>query len=601
MANSDSSGAVLTVEDIDTVATRIASMWDTYNTERRMALTMNEEVRQYVLATDIDSTTANILPHKNRTHQPKLTQISDTLQTQYYEASLSMPDFFTYKTEDPQQDNKGRMIAKWVRTKLEQKKFRETVGRQLINDFVVYGNCFCQVDYVIEKDGPNTIYKGPVVKRVSPLDIVFNPRVQSFFEAPKLQRVLLHISDLSDLPNQYPTGGFRKGVIDKAIAARSQSFVDDWIDMIKERGINMDGFGSWADYFKQDMVEVLIYRGSVFNPDTGETQRNRVVYVVDRMFVIRNERTTSPTGMDGLHHAGWRIRPDNLWAQGPLDNLVGMQYRIDHLENLKADVFDLIAHPTLFIKGDVTEPENGFAPGSAYYGNEDTDVKPLTPDPTALNANTEIQIYHRIMEDAAGVPPETRGIRTPGEKTAFEVSKLDGNATILFVDKARNFERMLETMLKEIFELMLLNFDESDYVAIFNDITGAEELRQLSREDVLARGDFVAVGARYWTRRNRETLELSNFMGGPAQDPKIRQHINGLTLARIWEKKLGLEDDKIVEEYAGVREDARAQIIAREEASQFAEEVGPTAPEQAVNLSSIQRGPSTPTGAGGAV
>jgi hypothetical protein len=40
---------------------------------------------------------------------------------------------------------------------------------------------------------------------------------------------------------------------------------------------------------------------------------------------------------------------------GPLDNLVGMQYRIDHLENLKADVFDLIAFPPLKIKGYVED------------------------------------------------------------------------------------------------------------------------------------------------------------------------------------------------------------------------------------------------------
>ena len=48
--------------------------------------------------------------------------------------------------------------------------------------------------------------------------------------------------------------------------------------------------------------------------------------------------------------AGWRPRPDNLYAMGPLDNLVGMQYRIDHLENLKSDVFDQIAYPILKIR-----------------------------------------------------------------------------------------------------------------------------------------------------------------------------------------------------------------------------------------------------------
>ena len=187
----------------------------------------------------------------------------------------------------------------------------------------------------------------------------------------------------------------------------------------------------------------------------------------DKVHVIRNEPSKSPASFSGLHHAGWRMRPDNSWAQGPLDNLIGMQYRIDHLENLKADVFDIIAQPVIFVKGDdVAEPAEGYRPGATYYGGVDSDVRTIVPDATALNADNQIANYHRMMEEMAGAPPETRGIRTPGEKTAFEVSKLDQNATMMFVDKARVFERMLETMLKETMELMLMNFDVEDYVCL---------------------------------------------------------------------------------------------------------------------------------------
>ena len=87
---------MLTLDDIDDIAVRITELWDKYNTERRNALTLNEEARRFTYATDVDSTTAADLPHKNRTHQPKLTQIADTLKSQYFEASLSMPDFFKF-------------------------------------------------------------------------------------------------------------------------------------------------------------------------------------------------------------------------------------------------------------------------------------------------------------------------------------------------------------------------------------------------------------------------------------------------------------------------------------------------------------------------
>ena len=567
MSKASSSGHTLSVEDVNDVAVRISEMWMRYNTERRNALSLNEEARRFVYATDIDSTSAADLPHKNRTHQPKLTQIADTLKSQYFEASLSMPQFFKFPAPKKVTPGVARAMEKWLMVKLEQRKFRETVGRELVGDFVDYGNCFVCVDYIIERDNNGeVIYKGPDWKRISPMDTVFNPR-EKFHRSAKIERCQFHVADVKDFPNKYPNAGFKKGVIDKAIGTRHPEGIDDWIEVIKNRGINMDGYGGFDQYFKQDLAEILIYRGDVFNPATGTIQRNRVVYVMDKVHVIRNEPSRSPAGFSGIHHAGWRLRPDNSWAQGPLDNLVGMQHRIDHLENLKADVFDVIAQPVLFIKGDdVQTPSEGYRPGAEYFGGVDSDVRVIVPDATALNADTQINNYHRMMEEMAGAPPETRGIRTPGEKTAFEVSKLDQNATMMFVDKARLFERMIENMLKETFELMLMNFDIEDYVEIFGEDAESEGLQSLSQQSSSSRGEFVAIGARHWTRRNRESLEMKEFMSGPMQDPKVRAHVSGVKLANFWERKLNIEDEGIVEEYAGIKEDVHLQAIAQEEA-----------------------------------
>ena len=574
MSKAKSGGYMLTAEDVDDIAVRISELWTRYNTERRNAITLNEEARKFTYATDVDATSAADLPHKNRTHQPKLTQIADTLKSQYFEASLSMPDFFKFPAPRAVANSIAVGMEKWVRMKLEQRKFRETTGRQLINDYVDYGNCFVTVDYVIERDNQNRIkYKGPSWKRVSPMNIVFNPR-EEFNKGLKIEKRLFHVSDVKEFPATYPGAGFKQGTIDKAINSRHPEGIDDWVEVVKNRGINMDGYGGFDQYFKQDMAEILIYRGDIFNPSTGETQRNRVVYVMDKVHIIRNEPSQAPSGFDGIHHAGWRIRPDNTWAQGPLDNIVGMQYRIDHLENLKADVFDIIAQPVIFVKGDdVMEPTEGYRPGAVYYGGIDSDVRMLVPDSTALNADNQIANYHRMMEDMAGAPPESRGIRTPGEKTAFEVSKLNENATMMFVDKARVFERMLETMLKETFELMLLNFDIEEYVEIFGEDSEADAIRAIAAESELARGEFVAIGARHWTRRNRETLEMQNFMTGPLKDPKVRAHVDGAKLASFWERKLNIEDEGIVEDYAGVKEDVRLQAIAQEEAQALQEEM----------------------------
>jgi hypothetical protein len=567
MSKQDTSGVVLTVGDVDEVAVRIGEMWDKYNQERINALHTGEEARQYIFATDLDTTGSAIQPHKNRTHQPKLTQLSDTLQSQYYEASLSMPRFFKFKGATPEDFEKARRVEAWVRTKLEQKKFRETVGRELLADYTNYGNCFAEVNYIVETDDLGRVtYKGPDISRVAPMDLVFNNREVSFAKAPKITRHLTHVAELKKLPLKFPGGGFKPKIIQKALDTRLDNYLDDWVQVLKDRGLNFDGYGGYDAYFKTGLAEVLVYRGDVFNPTTGESDTNRVVYVVDRVHVIRDEPTRSPKNFDGLHHAGWRVRNDNLWAQGPLDNLLGMQYRINHLENAKADAFDLLINPPLFIKGiDIIEPSEGYAPGVSYYGGVDEDVKILAPNTAILSTNNEIAAYHRMMEDFAGAPPDSRGIRTPGEKTAFEVQKLDANATMMFVDKARNFERLLETILKEIFELMMVNFDGTDYAEIFDDEDGVTLLEELSQEDVNARGEFVAVGARHWVRRNRETVELQNFQLGPMQDPKVRMHIRGFDLAKLYERKLQLEDESLIEEFAGVKEDVQAQAVAQAE------------------------------------
>lgn len=600
MSQTETGGIVLTTSDINDVATRIADMWTNYNTERRVALEMNSEVRDYIFATDINTTSASILPHKNRTHQPKLTELSDNLQSHYYEAAFDEPDFFDFESEKDSDQNAAKMQA-WVRTKLEARKFRQTVGRELIADYVIFGNCFPQIDYIVERDNRGKVtYRGPEITRISPMDIVINPRAESFGDSPKISRSFVHVSKVKEFPSRYPSSGFDSAEIDKAVMSRTSQYMDDWVEVLKDRGINYDGYGSLHDYFSQDLAEILVYRGDVFNPKTGEAQSNRIVYVLDRTWVIRNEPSRSPSGHDGVHHAGWRKRPDNLWAMGPMDNLAGLQYRLNHLENLKADIFDRIANPTVVIKGeDVQEPEEGDAPGASYYVGLEGDVKYLTPDATALNANNEIASYHRMMEMFVGAPTESRGVRSPGEKTAFEVNTLDSNSSKMFIDKVRNFELMMERVLKEFFELLLLNFDNEDYALIFDDLEGRQKLQTLSETDVQARGEFVALGSRHWERRKRLVAEMQNYMQGPFQDPKIRMHTSGQKLAEALEKILKWDDNTIIEPFAGVKEDVHAQAIAAAEQQGLQQAAGGDANPVNANPSDteqVQQGPENPSG-----
>ena len=211
----------------------------------------------------------------------------------------------------------------------------------------------------------------------------------------------------------------------------------------------------------------------------------------------------------------------------------------------------------------------------------------LVPDVGVLQADNAIGQYHRMMEQFAGAPPESRGIRTPGEKTAFEVDTLDTNANKMFMDKTKNFETMLEGFLKDAHDMMLLNFDKNDYIQIFDDLEEAEKLQEVSRGDIIGLGEFVAVGAQHWERRRRRTQEMQQFQQGPVADPKIGMHISGIKMAQFYEKELGLEDEGVVEPYIGVKENVEAETIAAEHQAKLQQEAGvedggapPVSPEE---------------------
>ena len=575
--------SVFKTDDLDDMALSISNMWDNWSRSKQTAMSLNDEVRNYLNAVDIDSTSASSLDHKNRTHIPKLSEIADGLKAQYWEAAFSSKEFFIYNTDITEEKANAENIQKWVQSKLEAKKFRRTVGRQLIDDYVDYGNCFISPSYVRETDELGKVtFKGVVFNRIHPNSIVFDPTAESFKQSPTVVRKRLHLSDLADLPKKYPSYGFDEALIGKILLGRGKKYIKDWTDILQSSNLRFDGYGCIEDYLKSGYVELLIYRGDIFNYNTGEVLKNRVIYVIDRCHIVLNIISPSPIGYNGIGHAGWRERSNNLWAMGPLDNLIGMQWRTDSLENKKADIMDLISNPVLKIKGSqVVEPENGYAPNSVYYLGDDGDVSFLVPDTTALAADTQIARYHAWMEEFAGMPNQAQGIRTPGEKTAFEVDTLESNASRKFKDKIKLFENMIEEALKEGYLLMLANFDGEDYIETFDSIEEATALQQLTEEDIKAIGNFTAVGSEHFEQRRKAVTEMQQFQQGPMQDPKVRAHVSGFNLANYYENKLGIQNENIIEQYAGIKEDIELEAFAQAERARVQEQLqGPSVSPQ---------------------
>jgi hypothetical protein len=339
----------------------------------------------------------------------------------------------------------------------------------------------------------------------------------------------------------------------RAYAGLSQS------DQAKIEAFFIDGFGNLNEYYQSDYVELIEFEGSIHDPVTGELLENRIITIADRYWIIRNIQNPSWLGESTMQHSGWRKRPDNLYAMGPLDNLVGMQYKIDHLENLRADVFDLIAFPPIKVKGNVEEFT--WQPREIIFLGDDGEVEMLRVEATALNADFQIQQYENRMEMYAGAPREAMGLRTPGEKTAFEVDQLITAATRIFQQKVAQFEEeLLEPLLNHFLEISRRNMTEAEVVRVMDDDLGVEAFIQISPEDIKARGKLRPIGSKHFSARAQLMQNLQGIFNSRIGE-MIAQHVSSKALSSLVEELFGFEKYRLFSDNAAIFEQAETQNL----------------------------------------
>lgn len=546
-------------------AREIALKWIEWDKLRSEWKEEKKELRNYVFATDTRTTSNRTLPWFNSTTTPKLTQIYDNLKANYSAALFPNANWQRWEGEDKDAvtEAKKEVIQAYMENKTRQSHFVRTADK-LVDDFILFGNCFATVEYAEEYNEVNDEiipgYIGPRIKRISPYDIVFDPTSPTFENTPKIIRSIVSLGELA-------TDDRYEEVLAKVKYNRREVASADIHD--KADGYIADGFSSIQHYYGSGYVEILTFYGDLFDIHSGELKRSRKIEIVDRAYTLTDEPIASWLGSAPIFHAGWRNRPDNLWAMGPLDNLVGMQYRIDHLENLKADVFDQIAFPILKIRGDVEEFD--YKPGTKIIMGEEGDVAPMVPDATALNADFQIQALENKMEELAGAPRQAMGIRTPGEKTAFEVQRLENSASRIFQHKAAQFEaEFVEPALNAMLESGRRNMDTSDLIRIFDDATGALLFQEITKEDITAKGKIVPVGARHYAERAQRVQNINQLMM-IKQDPTVSPHISGKEIARILAQELG--EKSLYGENIAVTEQMETQMAAQDAEADMMEDM----------------------------
>lgn len=545
------------------VANNIAQLWSKLVLQKSVAMGELRETRQYIFATSTKDTSAGSLPWKNSTTTPKLCQIRDNLHSNYLSSLFPNDKWITWEALDSESDNKQKaeQIQKYMANKCKMTNFRSTVS-SLLYDYIDCGTAFATRDFISSfKTDPRTnekskAYVGPKAIRISPEDIVFDATAPDFESAYKIIRSTLTLGELSRLSSESPEHSQLYKAVKKAKDVRKKVMSIGSEDLNKQVSIAIDGYGDFYEYLTSGYVEVLTFYGDLY--DGEELLENQKVVVIDRMYVASMDVIETYSGRAPIFYTTWRKRADNLWGMGPLANLVGMQYRLDHLENAKADAFDLVIHPPLKIIGDVEAFTWG--PSAEVHLDENGDVQEIAKGVQGiLIAGSEMQTIMNLMEEMAGSPREAMGMRSPGEKTAFEVSELMTAAGRIFQEKVMNFElELLEPLLNSMYEVSMQNFDGVDVVKILNAEIGIDVFRELTKDDVLANGILRPIGARNFAQKAQDLNNLLGVFNSPLY-PIMEPHINSEGLMDFVTDVVNIRNYSIFKKNAGVQDRAETE------------------------------------------
>jgi hypothetical protein len=562
---------VLELKDVitpDHLATRITEKFLEWDIMRQRKKQDWEEIRRYVYATDTTQTTNSQLPWKNKTTVPKLCQIRDNLYSNYI-ATL-FPQRKNVVWEAAEQDSnsvaKRDSIENYMAWVMDQPSFKHEIDKVIL-DYIDYGNCFTTVEWIDERvqtpDGRTQMgYIGPAIRRISPLDIVFNPTAENFLSSPKIVRSIISLGELKDMLEKMSNDENRQEYETlykylRDIRENAHKFEGDWLQ--KDRLFNIDGFTSFRGYLQSDSVEVLTFYGDLYDATNDTFLKNHVITVVDRHKLINKKPNPSFFGYPPIFHSPWRKKQDNLWGMGPLDNLVGMQYRMDHVENMKADIFDLVTYPVQKVKGFVEDYV--WQPGEKIFVSEEGDVEMVAPNVNALQANFEIQNLERLMEEMAGAPREAMGFRTPGEKTKYEVQRLENASSRVFQNKIKQFdEQIVERTLNSMLEMARRNLTGTLVIKVFDDEFKIASFQELTVEDITGIGRIKPIGSRHFAEQAELIQNLTSLTGSNLW-PLVQPHFSGKKLAKVLEDVFNLKELEVVLPFVGLAEQAEGQKL----------------------------------------
>jgi hypothetical protein len=165
------------------------------------------------------------------------------------------------------------------------------------------------------------------------------------------------------------------------------------------------------------------------------------------------------------------------------------------------------------------------------------------------------------MEQYAGAPREAMGMRTPGEKTAFEVQQLQNAAGRIFQEKITTFEiELLEPVLNAMLETGRRNMDATDWVRVLDDDLGVVRFMEVKKEDITASGIIRPIGARHFAAQAQIVQNLTSLANTPIWQ-QIAPHTSSKQLAKMVEDVLGFGRYQLFRPNVAIDEQAETQRL----------------------------------------
>lgn len=534
--------------ETDSLAENISNKWISWINGRQQWEERYRKVLQYLYSTTTDTIYGQASnPWCSNVHIPKMTQLRDVLITYELESLFSLSDYYSFEgfTSDSNTLQNRNVIKNLLKSMLDEGGFREVI-ESLVTDYIDAGNCFTMPVWEAQEVEDSTGFKslfweGAKALRINPLDIVFDPTACSFKDSPKIIRTVLSLGEVALMAEKDPV---MKEAFDKAMKIRQDIMTAMTNgDTIKGDEISIAGFGNWSTYVSSDVVEILTFYGTVYDVVKKELHKNKKIVIMDRRVLLSEEPLDDLNGYNFIFKGGYRDRKDILWAMSPLENLLGMQARIDFLENKRSDCYDATVNPIRVIKGNVDMPDS-LGPGDEIRIDQDCDVRYLAPDTSILTADTLMDRYEIKMEEFVGSPKEVLGFRTPGEKTMYEVEQLMTAATRLFQRQIRKFEReVLEPIINGLLQLYLKRkAGQKISLKFWDSEKEIYKFEEINVDDINGLGRIVVFGTEVAQDKAKVAQALQALGQNPLfLDEVVRNNFNPTELGKVFSYITGLD------------------------------------------------------------